>query len=878
MVRIKRQRTTTSEAIATLVAATAVVVAFAAVSVSSSAPGFPGTIQPPPYQSKEFTSKGEDPKANKGSPQSSDDEAGEGESSSDWDDALIMEEDPLTFVVDHVDTIHSLSSDGDNEIESEPDTKSMARGEREMPKNKKEIDETPVTITGKPKAKNLAVPPPPPPPPLKDKVESTQHQENTERESAMHKEASQSSSNHSSEVHSREVQSSDGTDQRQEMKSREKESGANVTDKETVVNQPPRLGHRDQQNSKDHHRHPSNKKPLQTLEKLQQLLDNTDYLTSSSQKQHHHQQELPSQNPNQSREQQQPTQRSKSAFKSPISGINSLWTSKDRTKYKKQQRLQKEQIRLKQQQEEQLRMKQKQNQQQQQIQSVSIETEELSDTDDGLGYTLPNLPVYLSDGEDDTDELLFLPDPTGSVTPESSLSSTTSRSQQKQKSQKQQQAISFAQKQYMQQQRDFLQQQQQQQQSQQQHPFYGAGPYPPPPPMGFYPYGPPPPQYYPQQYHPSSYYPYRAVPRVEETVPKNPRQMATKSTPRETGEVNRLEESKTQGEQQSSTEQDSVKSIEGEESVDEASSTQGGIVYPSFDASYYPQTPELQEQWHLQQLSILQAREKYERNLRRKHRKMVMVANLRSFAAATRVTIGSVRKLSTCLALVVATCYAAVSPRNLPYLEYNRRFYENLVTVALVVIPPMVGYGWLIIDWNQLKIQFGKVASTVPSPLQRSVSAPLTNNEEISHAIDGNTGSDGDSETKIKTTESGSLLGAIHALTHSFYSSFVFGYAWVFALEIAWTTILRLGLFLAWEPDMFGVKLPWSSTPASAFEGISEAPPNFLILPWVLREYKYRPKRITLLAADILTSCIACPIVEEFAKLRLLQWTMPLSK
>ena len=110
-------------------------------------------VQPPPYQSKKFTSKGEDPKANKGSPQSSDDEAGEGESSSDWDDALIMEEDPLTFVVDHVDTIHSLSSDGDNEIESEPDTKSMARGEREMPKNKKEIDETPVTITGKPKVK-----------------------------------------------------------------------------------------------------------------------------------------------------------------------------------------------------------------------------------------------------------------------------------------------------------------------------------------------------------------------------------------------------------------------------------------------------------------------------------------------------------------------------------------------------------------------------------------------------------------------------------------------------------------------------------------------------------------------------------------------------
>merc|ERR1711865_524790 len=54
--------------------------------------------------------------------------------------------------------------------------------------------------------------------------------------------------------------------------------------------------------------------------------------------------------------------------------------------------------------------------------------------------------------------------------------------------------------------------------------------------------------------------------------------------------------------------------------------------------------------------------------------------------------------------------------------------------------------------------------------------------------------------------------------------------------------------------------------------------PSLFILPWVLREYKYRPKRITLLVADIVTSCIACPIIEEFTKLRLLQWTIPLSK
>lgn len=29
----------------------------------------------------------------------------------------------------------------------------------------------------------------------------------------------------------------------------------------------------------------------------------------------------------------------------------------------------------------------------------------------------------------------------------------------------------------------------------------------------------------------------------------------------------------------------------------------------------------------------------------------------------------------------------------------------------------------------------------------------------------------------------------------------------------------------------------------------------------------YRPKRITLFAADFLTSCVACPIIEEVVKM-----------
>ena len=279
---------------------------------------------------------------------------------------------------------------------------------------------------------------------------------------------------------------------------------------------------------------------------------------------------------------------------------------------------------------------------------------------------------------------------------------------------------------------------------------------------------------------------------------------------------------------------------------------------------YFPQTPEQQEQWHLQQIRILQAREKYERDLRRKHKTALAVAKIRSVSVATWKTLQSCRKVSTCAALAAAACYAAVSPRDLPYLEYNRRFYENLQRAALVVLPPLIGYGWLAVDWNQMRGQLGGGA-THPKP------------EALPAAADGGLSvPEGEEDPGATPAPRGSLAEALHVLIHTCYTSFVFGYVAVFALEILWTTVLRLAIFLAWEPDMFGVKLPWSSTPVAALQ--QQPFPNIFILPWALREYNFRPKRITLLAADILTSCVACPIVEEFAKLRLLQWTVPLSK
>lgn len=96
----------------------------------------------------------------------------------------------------------------------------------------------------------------------------------------------------------------------------------------------------------------------------------------------------------------------------------------------------------------------------------------------------------------------------------------------------------------------------------------------------------------------------------------------------------------------------------------------------------------------------------------------------------------------------------------------------------------------------------------------------------------------------------------------SFYNSFSVGYIWAFVLEIIFTTLVRLAVFYFLEPDVFAF------TP--------QVP--VIILPWVLRENRYRPKRITLFAADFGTSCVACPIIEEYIKLRILQWSVKLPR
>jgi hypothetical protein len=96
-----------------------------------------------------------------------------------------------------------------------------------------------------------------------------------------------------------------------------------------------------------------------------------------------------------------------------------------------------------------------------------------------------------------------------------------------------------------------------------------------------------------------------------------------------------------------------------------------------------------------------------------------------------------------------------------------------------------------------------------------------------------------------------------HIITkvNTFYTSATLGYVLAFMLEIFVTTVIRLGVFLIWEPSIF------SLTPTVPL----------IILPWTLREQKYRPKRITLFAADFATTCIVSTIIEEYIKLKVVE-------
>ncbi|KAL7429931.1 hypothetical protein ACHAXH_002289 [Discostella pseudostelligera] len=171
--------------------------------------------------------------------------------------------------------------------------------------------------------------------------------------------------------------------------------------------------------------------------------------------------------------------------------------------------------------------------------------------------------------------------------------------------------------------------------------------------------------------------------------------------------------------------------------------------------------------------------------------------------AGTKITFDSIHKLIFATMSMALLSYCAVSPRSLPFPEYNRLFLQNLTIVGIgAAIAPIVLF-------------LG--------------------------AFDG------------RHNNINSAIGTFHV-------SFTLGYALAFVSEIFVTTAVRLGVFMVWEPQIFSLtpKVP------------------SIILPWVLREKHYKPKRITLFAADFGASCIASPIIEEYLKLRLVQWTCKL--
>merc|ERR1719253_1212298 len=175
----------------------------------------------------------------------------------------------------------------------------------------------------------------------------------------------------------------------------------------------------------------------------------------------------------------------------------------------------------------------------------------------------------------------------------------------------------------------------------------------------------------------------------------------------------------------------------------------------------------------------------------------VLIAGVES-----RITFDSIQKLSFSTIGIALLSYCAVSPRSLPFPEYNRLFLQNLSIVWLAAIAPLL---------SLLAVFDGKY-----------------NN--------------------------------INTAIGTFHVSFTLGYVLAFISEVLITTAVRLGVFKIWEPAIF------SLTPAV---------PS-IILPWVLREKQYKPKRITLFAADFAASCVASPIIEEYLKLKMVEWTCKL--
>jgi len=580
-------------------------------------------------------------------------------------------------------------------------------------------------------------------------------------------------------------------------------------------------------------------KPLQTLEKLQQMLDETDYMTTG---------------------------------RKALGNNNELWTSKDRSKYKKQQKknAQKQQRILEMVEEQQqqssstvpqrtvppppaqgtpaLNQQQQQKQQQQQdwypppppqyyqphfnsgnnpnadLQGTSeADTTEQSDTDgDGLGYTLPNLPIYLSDNEDEGTEsdasIAALnneattttasnqspaqnhpvgnsappkPNSTTNVVPQQTTPYHPSLQQQQQQ----------AQQQYQNQQGRPPQQQQQAQQQQQ---WYGY-PYTPPPPPTAYPvpaqqqtyysWGPPPP---PQPF----YYPRPYVPRVDSMrrpAQQQQRQQQQQMVPIPQNEQQQQSQQHVYYQQAHDQGQDSI-----DTSTQMSDETQSqAMVFPIMDeaAAVMSQT------------------------------------TTRAISKRSGSTLWNLLQMGSCISLAMFMAYSAVSPgHNLSMYEFNQRYNEVLKLVAWTSLPPLATFWFGMVD--------------VLDERSIVVSSQILDDDDTND-------NDNDNEEDRPIRRRNPHKTTMSKLVSAFFNSFTWGYCLLFSLQVVATTLARLAIFFRWERPVFDLtpKIP------------------VLIIPWVLRENGYKPKRITLLVQDFVASCLLGPIIEEYLKVVLLRMT-----
>jgi hypothetical protein len=524
-------------------------------------------------------------------------------------------------------------------------------------------------------------------------------------------------------------------------------------------------------------------KPLQTLEKLQQMLDETDYLTTG----------------------RSAASSATSTPANPAAAVikqekEELWTSKDRSKYKKQQkRTQKlETASVTKHPPPPAPPVSPEDVWQQQYPSQwynnphpplappssantasvfelasEAETTEASETDgDGLGYTLPNLPVYMSDDEDEgenssleADDNEINTDINADTTKKGATSATLS-SQQLLVSQQ------VPPPQYgMQPPPPHFQQQQQQW-------GHGSSSYPYPPPslsqpqalaqhQQYYSLPPPPPAYY---------YPRPYVSRIDAN---------RKPLPHYQSQYQRRIMSNVQ-----TTSYDTSK-------LSTASETYNTVPSPVIASSIAESHVSLITSEHQHPL---------------------------------RTSLLSLTKLSACIVLTLVVSYSAISPSNghMTMYEYNQKFYAILKLVGWTALPPLTLFWFGIVD----VAEFNK---------DRQKSLVITDEND----------NDEDDRQKPnnhhKTTTS--------TLVNAFCNAFSFGYCLLFCLQVVGTTFIRLGIFFKWERSILNL------TP--------DIP--LVIIPWVLREHGYKPKRITLIVQDFVASCLLSPILEEYLKLILLQ-------